>query len=375
MEDTAFATMTHPPKNFVEKRNFFYQEIRKLDDHSRHEDLSIRIRRGHLFSDSYRELFRIKNSEWRAPFSIIFEEEVGQDAGTLLRMWYSIIIREAFDPGYALFRAASSNRLSYTIAKQSCVNIDHLSYFKFIGRVIAKAIYDNNQLDCHFTRAFYKHILNLPVGYQDMESEDPSYFKSLELLLNNPIEDLGTKLTFSVEMEHFGLRSMQDLKDNGCNLLVTDDNKEEFVQLACQMKMTGYHPQNLISIFNEQELELLICGLPEIDIEDLYNNTEYKNCTSSSPQIQWFWQALRSFDHEDLAKFLQFVTGTCKVPLHGFSHLKGMNGAQIFTIHIDSTLSDCRPHTCLNQLDLPQYKSYEQLNKMLLLAIRGCSEE
>jgi len=48
-------------------------------------------------------------------------------------------------------------------------------------------------------------------------------------------------------------------------------------------------PRNLISIFNEQELELLISGLPEIDVDDLCVNTEYKNYTRTSQQIQWFF--------------------------------------------------------------------------------------
>jgi len=267
-----------------------------------------------------------------------------------------------------------------------------LDYFKFVGRVIAKAIYDNKQLDCYFTRAFYKHILNVAVRYQDIEAEDPSYFKSLEFLLNNPIEDLGTELTFSVEVEEFGVRSIRQLKEDGMKIPVTDANKEEYVQLVCQMIMTGsirkqldaflegfYQiiPKKLISIFNEQELELLISGLPEIDIDDLCNNTEYKGSyTRSSSQIQWFWRALRSFEQEDLAKFLQFVTGTSKVPLQGFSQLEGMNGVQKFTIHLDSRSTDRLPsaHTCFNQLDLPQYESYEQLRRMILLAIRECSE-
>lgn len=77
-------------------------------------------------------------------------------------------------------------------------------------------------------------------------------------------------------------------------------------------------PKKLISIFNEQELELLISGLPEIDIDDLCNNTEYKSFNRSSPQVQWFWRSLRSFEQEDLAKFLQFVTGTSKVNFYRF---------------------------------------------------------
>jgi hypothetical protein len=60
-------------------------------------------------------------------------------------------------------------------------------------------------------------------------------------------------------------------------------------------------------------------------------------------KVQWFWRALRSFDKEDLAKFLQFVTGTSKVPLQGFAHLEGMNGAQKFQIHRDDRSTDRLP--------------------------------
>lgn len=45
-------------------------------------------------------------------------------------------------------------------------------------------------------------------------------------------------------------------------------------------------PKRLISIFTEQELELLISGLPTIDIDDLKANTEYHKYQSSSIQVQ-----------------------------------------------------------------------------------------
>ena len=144
-----------------------------------------------------------------------------------------------FNPNYALFITSPGDRVTYMINKSSYINPEHLDYFKFIGRVIAKAIFDNKQLDCYFTRAFYKHILNVPVRYQDIESEDPSYFKSLEFLLCNPLELIGSDLTFSVEVEEFGDRSLRDLKEAGSKLAVTDENKEDYVQLVCQMKMTG----------------------------------------------------------------------------------------------------------------------------------------
>jgi E3 ubiquitin-protein ligase HUWE1 len=118
--------------------------------------------------------------------------------------------------------------------------------------------------------------------------------------------------------------------------------------------ISGFHdivPAELISIFNEQELELLISGLPDIDVDDWKNNTEYHNYSASSPQMQWFWRAVRSFDKEERAKLLQFVTGTSKVPLNGFKELEGMNGFSRFNIHRDYGNKDRLPssHTCFNR--------------------------
>jgi hypothetical protein len=77
------------------------------------------------------------------------------------------------------------------------------------------------------------------VRYQDIESEDPAIYKSLVFLLENSVDDLGTELTFSVEVEEFGVRSTRALKEGGHKILVTDADKQEYVKLMCQMKMTG----------------------------------------------------------------------------------------------------------------------------------------
>ncbi|KAG9335166.1 hypothetical protein JZ751_005639 [Albula glossodonta] len=370
---------------------YFRQELERLDEGLRKEDMAVHVRRDHVFEDSYRELHRKSPEEMKNRLYIVFEGEEGQDAGGLLREWYMIISREMFNPMYALFRTSPGDRVTYTINPSSHCNPNHLSYFKFVGRVVAKAVYDNRLLECYFTRSFYKHILGKSVRYTDMESEDYHFYQGLVYLLENDVSTLGYELTFSTEVQEFGVCEVRDLKPNGANILVTEENKKEYVHLVCQMKMTGairkqlaaflegfYEiiPKRLISIFTEQELELLISGLPTIDIDDLKANTEYHKYQSSSIQIQWFWRALRSFDQADRAKFLQFVTGTSKVPLQGFAALEGMNGIQKFQIHRDDRSTDRLPsaHTCFNQLDLPAYESYEKLRHMLLLAIQECSE-
>ncbi|KAJ4934280.1 hypothetical protein JOQ06_007079, partial [Pogonophryne albipinna] len=377
--------------DFDVKRKYFRQELERLDEGLRKEDMAVHVRRDHVFEDSYRELHRKSPEDMKNRLYIVFEGEEGQDAGGLLREWYMIISREMFNPMYALFRTSPGDRVTYTINPSSHCNPNHLSYFKFVGRVVAKAVYDNRLLECYFTRSFYKHILGKSVRYTDMESEDYPFFQGLVYLLENNVSTLGYELTFSTEVQEFGVCEVRDLKPNGANILVTEENKKEYVHLVCQMKMTGairkqlaaflegfYEiiPKRLISIFTEQELELLISGLPTIDIDDLKANTEYHKYQASSIQIQWFWRALRSFDQADRAKFLQFVTGTSKVPLQGFTALEGMNGIQKFQIHRDDRSTDRLPsaHTCFNQLDLPAYESYEKLRHMLLLAIQECSE-
>jgi E3 ubiquitin-protein ligase HUWE1 len=176
------------------------------------------------------------------------------------------------------------------------------------------------------------------------------------------------------------------LKPDGRNIPVTDANKHEYVKLIVENRLTtaikdqlnaflsGFHeivPLNLVTIFNEKELELLISGVPDIDIDDWKNNTEYRGYSASSPQVQWFWRAVRSFDQEERAKLLQFASGTSKVPLEGFANLQGIGGKQKFQIHKDFGKTDRLPsaHTCFNQIDLPMYDSYEQLKERLYLAI------
>jgi len=377
--------------DFDVKRRYFRQELERLDDGVRREDLAVHVRREHVFEDSFRELYRRSPDEWKNRFYIVFEGEEGQDAGGLLREWYTIISREIFNPMYALFTTSPGDRVTYMINSASHCNSNHLQYFKFVGRVIAKAIYDNKLLECYFTRSFYKHILGKPVKYTDMESEDYAFYQGLVYLLENDMSTVGLDLTFSIEIQEFGVTEVRDLLPNGRNIPVTEDRKHEYVRLVCQEKMTGairkqlksflegfYEiiPKRLISIFNEQETELLLSGLPNIDIDDLKANTEYHKYQATSLQIQWFWRALRSFDQADRAKFLQFVTGTSKVPLQGFASLEGMNGTQKFQIHRDDRSTDRLPsaHTCFNQLDLPAYETYDKLKTMLLKAVRECSE-
>jgi E3 ubiquitin-protein ligase HUWE1 len=356
---------------FDNKRNYFSRKLHSRNgDRQPHPSLQLQVRRDQVFLDSFKSLYFKSADEMKfGKLSIRFHGEEGVDAGGVTREWFQVIARQMFNADYALFVPVASDRTTFHPNRLSSINPEHLMFFKFIGRIIGKALYEGRVLDCHFSRAVYKQIMGKQVNLKDMETLDLEYYKSLEWMLNNDITEIITE-TFSVEVEAFGEMQVVDLIENGREIAVTEDNKHEYIRLITEHRLTGsvkeqldhflkgFHdivPAELVSIFSEQELELLISGLPDINVDDWKNNTEYHNYTAASPQIQWFWRAVRTFEKEDQAKLLQFVTGTSKVPLNGFKELEGMNGFSKFNIHRDYGSKDRLPssHTCFNRASLP----------------------
>jgi E3 ubiquitin-protein ligase HUWE1 len=379
---------------FDNKRSYFNRKVHTratTGQRTSHPSLQLSVRRDQVFLDSFKSLYYKSGDEVKyGKLNIRFHGEEGIDAGGVSREWFAAMARQMFNPDYALFNPVASDRTTFHPNPLSEINPDHLTFFKFIGRIIGKSLYEGRVLDCHFSRAVYRRILGKSVSLKDMESLDLDYYKSLVWILENDITDI-TFETFSVDVDRFGAVETVDLVPNGQTIPVTEENKQDYVRLVVEHRLSksveqqlehflaGFHeiiPAELIAIFNEQELELLISGLPEIDIDDWKNNTEYHNYQATSPQIQWFWRAVRSFDKEEKAKLLQFVTGTSKVPLNGFKELEGMNGFAKFNVHRDYSSKEKLPssHTCFNQLDLPEYESYEHLRQQLYTAITAGSE-
>ncbi|CAN4102607.1 unnamed protein product [Withania somnifera] len=382
--------------DFDNKRAYFRSRIRQQHEQHLSGPLRISVRRAYVLEDSYNQLRMRPNQDLKGRLNVHFQGEEGIDAGGLTREWYQLLSRVIFDKGALLFTTVGNNA-TFQPNPNSVYQTEHLSYFKFVGRVVAKALFDGQLLDVYFTRSFYKHILGVKVTYHDIEAVDPDYYKNLKWMLENDVSDIPD-LTFSMDADEEKLILYEktevtdyELKPGGRNIRVTEETKHEYVDLVADHILTNairpqinaflesfneLVPRELISIFNDKELELLISGLPEIDMEDLKANTEYTGYTAASTAVQWFWEVVKGFSKEDMARFLQFVTGTSKVPLEGFKALQGISGPQRFQIHKAYGAPERLPsaHTCFNQLDLPEYTSKEQLQERLLLAIHEASE-
>jgi E3 ubiquitin-protein ligase NEDD4 len=89
-------------------------------------------------------------------------------------------------------------------------------------------------------------------------------------------------------------------------------------------------PPDWLAVFDYQELELLLCGVPEIDVSDWIRHTEYlgeyKHLQGSHKVIRWFWLAVESMSPEDRVRLLQFTTGCSRLPAQGFKALQSSDG-------------------------------------------------
>ncbi|XP_026175585.1 E3 ubiquitin-protein ligase NEDD4-like isoform X1 [Mastacembelus armatus] len=373
-------------RDYKQKYDYFRKKLKKPADIPNRFEM--KLRRSAVLEDSYRRILSVKRTDLlKARLWVEFEGEKGLDYGGVAREWFFLMSKEMFNPYYGLFEYSATDNYTLQINPNSGLcNEDHLSYFKFIGRVAGMAVYHGKLLDAFFIRPFYKMMLQKPITLQDMESVDSEYFNSLMWILENDPADLD--LRFTIDEELFGQTHQHKLKPGGSEIVVTNENKSEYIHLVIQWRFVnriqkqmsafkeGFFeliPQDLIKIFDENELELLMCGLGDVDVNDWRQNTKYKNgYCSNHVVIQWFWKTVLLMDAEKRIRLLQFVTGTSRVPMNGFAELYGSNGPQLFTIEQWGTRDKLpRAHTCFNRLDLPPYESFEELREKLHIAIEN----
>ncbi|XP_078491561.1 NEDD4-like E3 ubiquitin-protein ligase WWP1 [Ciona intestinalis] len=347
--------------------------------------VKINVSRQSIFEDSFSQIMHLQAYDLRRRLYIMFKGEEGLDYGGVAREWFFLVSHEVLNPMYCLFEYAGSTNYTLQINPASTINPDHMHYFRFVGRFIAMALYHGKFIDTGFSLPFYKRMLNRKLTIKDIESVDEEFYNSLVWIRDNNIEECGLELDFTMDFEVLGKIDTIELKDGGEDIPVTEENKEEYIRLMIDWRFSrgvekqtkgfldGFNevvPLQWLQYFDERELELMLCGMQEFDVEDWSRHSIYRNYTKNSKQVLWFWQYIREIDNEKRARLLQFVSGTCRIPVGGFAELLGSNGPQKFCIEkVGKETWLPRSHTCFNRLDLPPYKSYEQLKEKLTMAI------
>ncbi|RUS88113.1 hypothetical protein EGW08_004166, partial [Elysia chlorotica] len=350
-------------RDYKRKYEYFRSKLRKPSGLP--SKIDIKVTRRNVFEDSFRMIMGVKNPDTlKTRLWIEFDKEVGLDYGGVAREWFYLLSKEMFNPYYGLFEYSATDNYTLQInALSGILNEEHLNYFEFIGRIAGMAVFHGKLLDAFFIRPFYRMMLRKPITLADMESVDSEYYNSLIWIQENDPADL--EMTFSVEEDQFG--------EVVCVIRWRFSARVEHQMRSFMRGFNALVPQNLLQIFDENEVELLMCGLQDIDVNNWKQNTAYKGeYNPNHPVIINFWKAVYSFNNEMRSRLLQFVTGTSRVPMNGFAELYGSNGPQLFTIEKWGSPNQFpRAHTCFNRLDLPTYPSYHDLRSKLMTAIEN----
>ncbi|XP_023608403.1 E3 ubiquitin-protein ligase NEDD4-like isoform X9 [Myotis lucifugus] len=260
-------------REFKQKYDYFRKKLKKPADIPNRFEM--KLHRNNIFEESYRRIMSVKRPDvLKARLWIEFESEKGLDYGGVAREWFFLLSKEMFNPYYGLFEYSATDNYTLQINPNSGLcNEDHLSYFTFIGRVAGLAVFHGKLLDGFFIRPFYKMMLGKQITLNDMESVDSEYYNSLKWILENDPTELD--LMFCIDEENFGQTYQVDLKPNGSEIMVTNENKREYIDLVIQWRFVN-RVQKQMNAFLEH-VYFRTHWLTDCLISDFWNLPAYSN--------------------------------------------------------------------------------------------------
>eukprot|EP00039_Didymoeca_costata_P004014 m.70982 g.70982 ORF g.70982 m.70982 type:complete len:976 (+) comp12189_c0_seq3:69-2996(+) len=387
--------------NFEEKCGVFRERMRA--EHglpSNRETKLIRINRMAPTQEFLLDvMYKTRHVDWRKRWKIQFHDEEGLDYGGPTREFFHLLSQAIFSTQHKtpLFSCFDESGQGLVLPNRHSTNsnIPWEQMYRFAGRVVGKALFETAYgnsvyIPVQFARSFLAALLGLKAHYKYFETDDPElYQRKIQYIQDNDVSML--ELTF-VDPRVDGRGSFEDnieLKPGGANLIVTEENKGEFLNLLAYQRLEksvreqtkqflkGLHelvPDTLLSLFDENELELLICGVQDYDVMQMraacsitYGGGETKEAFKKS--LEWFWVVISNFTRDERISLLRFITGSGTLPPGGFKNLK----PKLAIMYSGSHNSLPSSHTCFNQLCLPSYDSMEGLQRALETSItEGC---
>eukprot|EP01126_Amoeba_proteus_P035484 TRINITY_DN3582_c0_g1_i12.p1 TRINITY_DN3582_c0_g1~~TRINITY_DN3582_c0_g1_i12.p1 ORF type:complete len:544 (+),score=109.97 TRINITY_DN3582_c0_g1_i12:586-2217(+) len=342
--------------------------------------LVIKVRRDHLIEDSVDSLLVAKMndiSDLTKPLKVKFEGEDGIDEGGVKKEWFQLLVSEIFSPKYGMFIPNHETRMHFFNPHST-----DLPEFELLGQVLGLAIYNGVILDLHFPDLVYKKLCNVPVGLEDLKEIHPEVYRSLKAIeaYNEPDFEEAFMITFQISYDYYGSPQTYDLLPGGDEIPVSLECKDLFKDLYVKYLLEDSVKQQFdsfekgfrdvckgqaMSLFEPEELHLLICGSPELDFTELEKTTVYDNgYDKEHPTIRAFWEVVHELSMEEKKQLLSFTTGSDRSPIGGLGKL-----SLVISKHGDDSDRLPTSHTCFNHFFLPAYKSKEKLKDLLTKAI------
>uniref|UniRef100_A0A665WLM9 HECT-type E3 ubiquitin transferase n=1 Tax=Echeneis naucrates TaxID=173247 RepID=A0A665WLM9_ECHNA len=264
---------------------------------------------------------------------------------------------------------------------------DHMVQFRFLGILMAVAIRTKKPLDLHLAPWVWKQVCSMPLGGPDLEEVDLLTYRTLQGILhleNSGITDDNFHVMIPLDsfMAHSADGRLVPVVPGGQNIPLTFANRNEYVERALDYRlhemdsqvaairegMSTIIPVPLLSLLTAQQLEQLVCGLPEVSVEVLKKLVRYRDITESHQLIGWFWQSMEEFTNEERVLFLRFVSGRSRLPSNPADMTQKFQ-----IIKVDRPVNGLpTAQTCFFLLRLPPYTSQAILAERLRYSIHNC---
>ncbi|PAV67973.1 hypothetical protein WR25_23345 isoform F [Diploscapter pachys] len=371
------------------------------------EKRKLLVKRDDLLKTS--EAALANNASSRVMLEVSFEGEAGTGFGPTLE-FYTMVSKELQNAVLNIWHSKeTTTETEEGVAKEYVVapfglypqawshyvrkDTQRIKKFEMMGRLMGQALVDSRMLDLPLSPIFL-HWLSAEkpshLSLSHLEQLDPHLYTSLRnLSLTDEIEFEFLETYFTMP----GDESFELMK-GGKNKAVNKQNALQFIKLVSHWRLyEGVNREmeavrrgfsqvvspSLLSVFLPEELDELFCGSSDYS-EKTWSQSAIAQAIKpdhgynhDSDQIKWLAQMLSSFGKEQQRNFVQFVTGSPRLPVGGLRALnppltvvrKSGGGAHG---PVDHELPSAM--TCYNYLKVPAYSSYEVFCERFQVALR-----
>ncbi|CAK4812184.1 unnamed protein product [Aphanomyces euteiches] len=339
------------------------------------------------------KLFRRKIDSKGRLFSVKFRGEEGVDWGGVYREGTNSMVDDLFAPHFNLFLLCPNgqhntglNRGMY-LPNSKCTSPVTIQMFEFVGKLVGISLRTKGDFPFAFCPLVWKILLKQPLEKADLEGTDALLVQMLNGIRDCDLDGITTEEQFHAAFADLDLRfttfdsngQLVELVAGGHAKAVTFANRVEYcdlvemyrlhefdVQCAAMVRgLSTLFPTRVLTVLNWQEMEMLSCGSPKIDIALWKQHTRYDGYTEQDETVRLFWEVMSSFSDEQRSDFVRFAWGRSRLPRGKWPQpfkLTKKAGR-------DSVLSLPVAHTCFFSVELPPYTTKQKMHDMLLATI------
>jgi hypothetical protein len=254
--------------------------------------------------------------------------------------------------------SAGANQDKYILSTGNLASPMIQELMIFLGKLIGMAVRHHLSMALDLSTFVWRPLIRLPISLAHLETIDSISYKTLTDMIelgtqlensdnnsenknnnNNNKNSNSSKQSDESNNNNDGSNNKQQpdewmditfmtyladgtrvpLTANGENVPVNLENFRDFIQLTERARLTesivlykafreglmNILPSELFPLFTVNELETLICGSTQVDIDLIKNSAEYEDLDPNSPLVSQFWDTLNEFSDEEKTLFLR----------------------------------------------------------------------